>query len=272
MRRYYVSDRNRNKIRTMVTWTATDAFTLQAGLDYNKDSYPGATYGLQRSDAWSANVDGSYALGEKISVDAYYTFEALGNGTAGNSYTANSNTASVSGFTGLSGNACDGYTTLLQRNNNNKLDPCLNWSADMADRVHTLGIGLKGRIQKLDVTANVMTSRASSANNVSGGNWANNPLALTGAPAGTTAAFFIPAAPLPTVTAHVSEVRVNAIYPVRKAQSIRLVYSYLRTNSADWIYEGMQMGPGTPSGVLPTNEQAFNFAVHVFAVSYIVRF
>jgi MtrB/PioB family decaheme-associated outer membrane protein len=272
MRRYYLSDRNRNKIRTLVTWMATDAFTLQAGLDYSKDSYPGATYGLQRSNTWAANVDGSYALGEKLSVDAYYTFEGLGNGTAGNSYTANSNTASVNGFTALAGNACDGYTTLQQRNNNNKLDPCLNWFADMADRVHTFGVGVKGRVQKLDVTANVMTSRASSTNNVSGGNWANNPLALAGAPAGTTAAFFIPAAAMPPVTAHVSEVRLNAIYPVAKGQSIRLLYSYLRTNSADWLYEGTQMGLGTPSGVLPTNEQAFNFAVHVFAVSYIVRF
>ncbi len=272
MRRYYLSDRNRNKLRAAVTWMATDAFTLQAGLDYSKDAYPGATYGLQRSDTWSANVDGSYALGEKVSVDAYYTFEALGNGTAGNSYTANSNTASVNGFTALSGNACDGYTTLQQRNNNNKLDPCLNWSTDMADRVHTFGVGVKGKIQKVDVTVNVMTSRASSANSVSGGNWANNPLALTGAPAGTIAAFFIPATVMPPVTAHVSEVRLNATYPVAKGQSIRLLYSYLRTNSADWIYEGMQMGLGTPSGVLPTNEQAFNFAVHVFAVSYIVRF
>ncbi len=272
MRRYYVSDRNRNKLRAAVTWMATDAFTLQAGLDYNKDSYPGATYGLQRSDTWAANVDGSYALGDKVSVDVYYTLEALGNGTAGNSYTANSNTAGVNGFTALSGNACDGYTTLQQRNNNNKLDPCLNWFTDMADRVHTVGVGLRGRIQKLDVTANVMTSRASSTNNVSGGNWANNPLALAGAPAGTVAAFFIPAAAMPAVTAHVSEIRVNATYPVAKGQSLRLLYSYMRTNSADWLYEGTEMGLGTPSGVLPTNEQPFDFAVHVFAVSYIVRF
>ncbi len=272
MRRYYVSDRNRNKLRTSVTWMATDAFTLQAGLDYSKDAYPGATYGLQRSDTWSANADGSYALGDKLSVDVYYTYEALGNGTAGNSYTGNSNAASVNGFTALSGNACDGYTTLQQRNNNNKLDPCLNWFTDMADRVHTVGVGLKGTIRKMDVTADFMLSRATSTNNVTGGNWANNPLALPGAPAGTVAAYFIPAAPMPAVTAHVSELRLNAIYPIARAQSLRLLYTYMRTNSADWIYEGMQMGLGTPSGVLPTGEQAFNFGVHVFAVSYIVRF
>ena len=44
---------------------------------------------------------------------------------------------------GLSGNACDGYTTLQQRNNNNKLDPCLNWSSDTLDEVNTVGLGLR---------------------------------------------------------------------------------------------------------------------------------
>lgn len=272
MRRYYVSDRNRDKIRSAITWVATEAITVQAGLDHNRDRYPGSTYGLQRSRTWTANLDGSYALADNFTADAYYTYEILGTGTAGNTYTANSNSASVNGFTALSGNACDGYTTLLQRNNNNKLDPCLNWFTDMADRVHTVGVGLRGKIRKLDVTANVMSSQASSTNNVTGGNWANNPLALPGAASGTVATFFIPATVLPAVTAHVSEMRLNAKYTVAKAQSIRLLYSYMRTNSADWVYEGMQMGLGTPSGVLPTNEQAFTYAVHVFAVSYVVTF
>jgi MtrB/PioB family decaheme-associated outer membrane protein len=272
MRRYYVSDRNRDKVRSAITWMATDAITVQAGLDYNRDQYPDATYGLQRSRTWTANFDGSYALANNFSADLYYTYELLGNGAAGNSYTANSNSANVNGSTALSGNACDGYSTLQQRNNNNKVDPCLNWFTDMADHVHTVGFGLRGRIRKLDVTANVMSSQASSTNNVTGGNWGNNVLALPGAASGTVAAFFIPASALPAVTAHVSEVRLDAKYPIAKAQSIRLLYTYMRTNSADWVYEGMQMGLGTPSGVLPTNEQAFAYSVHVFAVSYVVRF
>ena len=64
--------------------------------------------------------------------------------TAGNTYTANSNVASITngqpGAVGLSGNTCDGYTTLQQRNNNNKLDPCLDWSADRLDKAHTSGV------------------------------------------------------------------------------------------------------------------------------------
>ena len=43
---------------------------------------------------------------------------------------------------GLSGNGCDSYTTLLQRNNNNKIDPCLNWFTDRIDKVNSAGITL----------------------------------------------------------------------------------------------------------------------------------
>ncbi len=272
MRRYYVADRNRNKVRSGLTWQASEAFAIQAGADYNKDDYPTSTYGLQHARTWAANVDGSYALGAKFSADVFYTYETLASGTAGNTYTANSNTASVNGFTALSGNSCDSYTTLQQRNNNNKLDPCLEWSTDMMDKVNTVGFGLTGKAGKLNLAVIGLVSQARSTNNVGGGNWANNLLALPGAPATTVAAFYIPASPLPTVTTNTSELRLNAGYAIRKGQSLRVFYSYLHMTSADWMYEGMQIGLGTPSGVLPTNEQAFNYTVNVIGASYVIGF
>jgi hypothetical protein len=42
--------------------------------------------------------------------------------------------------------------------------------------------------------------------------------------------------------------------------------------SADWAYEGMQIGLGTPSGVLPTNEQPFNYTVNVIGLSWVMSF
>ena len=51
-----------------------------------------------------------------------------------------------------------------------------------------------------------------------------------------------------------------------------MAYAYLRMTSADWAYEGMQIGPGTVSGVLPTNEQPFNYGVNVVGLSYILTF
>ena len=276
MRRYYVADRNRNKVRSFLNWQATEELSLHGGLDYNKDNYPNSTYGVQDARGWALNLDGTYALGDELSVNVFYTYEDQEALTAGNSYTANSNVAAITngqpGVVGLSGNSCDSFTTLQQRNNNNKLDPCLNWSSDMLDKVQTLGFGLRKKASALDLTGNLILTRARSDNNVSGGNWANNILDGPGAAPTIIAAWFISATPLPTVTTDMAEVRLNGKYTIDKRQSVRVAYSYLRMKSYDWVYDGMQIGAGTIAGVLPTNETAFNYSVNVVGVSYILSF
>jgi MtrB/PioB family decaheme-associated outer membrane protein len=276
MRRYFVADRNRDKVRSSLDWQATDELSLHGGLDYNTDNYPHSTYGVQDARGWAVNLDGTYALGDDLSLNAFYTYEDQRSITAGNTYTANSNVAAITngqpGVVGLSGNSCDGYTTLQQRNNNNKLDPCLNWSADMLDKVHTLGFGLRKKANALDLTGNLILTRARSDNNVSGGNWANNILDGPGAAPTTIAAWFISASPLPTVTTDTAEVRLNGKYTIDKRQSVRVAYSFLRMKASDWVYDGMQIGAGTIAGVLPSNEQGFNYTVNVVGVSYILSF
>jgi MtrB/PioB family decaheme-associated outer membrane protein len=272
LRRYYVADRNRNTLRSMLDWQAAPAFSLAGGVDYTGDDYTDAKYGLQHSNSWSTNLQGTYETPEGVTATAFYTFENRRSTADGNSYTANSNTANVNGFTALSGNTCDTYTTIQERNNNNKIDPCLDWSADMHDQINTVGFTLAKKAQKLDLSGDAVYARAHSSNDVSGGNWANNPLALAGAPANTVAAYFIPATPLPIVTTSTLDLRVKGTYAIKAHQSLRGVYAYMRMHSADWAYEGMQIGAGTPSGVLPTNETAFNYGVHVIGVSYVIAF
>ncbi len=175
------------------------------------------------------------------------------------------------GAVGLSGNSCDGYTTLQQRNNNNKLDPCLDWSTNMLDKVHTVGVGLRKRAGSFDLLGNLILSRArSDTSAAAGGNWANNILNGPGGPPTTIAAFFIAGAPMPTITTNTGELRLSGRFAIDKRQSVRLDYSYLRMRSNDPAYEGMQLG--SLSGVLPTNEQPFNYGVSIFGVSYILNF
>jgi len=274
MRRYYVADRDRNKVRTLLTWQASDALSLQGGVDLNRDLYPNSTYGVQRSRGVAANVDGTYALADDLSVNASYTYENLRSLTAGNSYTANSNAAAPAngqpGVVGLAGNFCDAFTTLQERNNSNKLDPCLNWSANMADVVNTVAFGLRKRAGKIDLAGQLLLSRARWDNAVAGGNWANNILDGPGASPTTIAAFFIQATPVPTVTTNNGELRLSGTLALDKLQAIRVGYSYLRMTSNDFIYEGMQIG--SVSAVLPTNEQPFKYSVSVVGLSYVLTF
>jgi MtrB/PioB family decaheme-associated outer membrane protein len=275
MRRYYVADRNRNKVRSLVTWQANEKLSVQSRLDLTKDDYPTSVYGLQNSRGWVFDVDASYLLVEDVTASLFYTYEHQRSITAGNTYTANSNAATLTngqpGVVGLSGNSCDGYTTLLLRNNSNKLDPCLNWSANMLDAVNTVGLALKAKANdNLDLTGNLILSRSRWDNNVSGGNWANNILDAPGAAPTTIAAWFIPATPLPTVSTNSLELRLGGNYALGKGQSIRVAYAYLRMTSADWAYEGLQFG--SLNTVLPSNEQPFNYSVNVIGVSYVLNF
>ncbi len=274
MRRYYVADRNRDKVRTLINWEATNQLSFQTAVDVNNDTYPNSTYGLQNSKSWTLDLDGTYAPNDALSLSVFYTYDDHHSMTAGNTYTANSNASSVNngqpGVAGLSGNACDSYTTLQQRNNNNKLDPCLDWSADRLDKANTLGFGVTEKAGKLILTGNFIQAWARWDNSVSGGNWANNPLNGLGAPPTTIAAYLISALALPVNTSNTAELRLNGKYTIRSGQALHVAYAFLHMRSDDWVYEGMQFG--SLSAQLPTNELPFKYSVNAFGVSYVLSF
>jgi MtrB/PioB family decaheme-associated outer membrane protein len=270
MRRFNMADRLRDKVRASLEWQASEQFTLQGGIDFNRDDYSNSVYGLQKAQSQALNLDASYAVSESTNLTAFYTHEDQRSQSAGNSYTANSTAANVNGATVVSGGC---FATIALRNANNKIDPCLNWGADMRDKVDTLGAAFskKGLVGgKLDLTGSVAVSRARTTNDVSGGNYANNPLAVTGAPAGTVAAYYIAASALPVVTTNTIDLKLAGKYAVSKDSAVRVGYRYQHMTSTDWSYDGLQYGG--LAGVLPTNEQAPSYRVHTITLTYLYAF
>jgi len=271
MRRYNMADRNRDKLRTSLNWDATESLSLQAGVDFNKDDYANSVYGLRNAKSWAFNADASMALGAKFNSSLYFTHEDQKSQSAGDAYGANSTTANVNGFTAISPAVC--YATIAARNLNGKQDPCLNWDANNRDKIDTLGLTLKRpglMAGKLDIAGDLSYSRARTDVLVNGGSYANNPFAITGAAAGTVAAFYIPASALPTVTTKTTGFKLAGQYAIDKASSVRVSYLIQRMRSNDYIYAGMQFGTGT--NYLPTLEQAPNYTVQVVGVSYQIAF
>jgi hypothetical protein len=266
MRRYNMADRNRNKVRTALDWQASEQISLQASVDVNADRYSHSVYGLTSARNHAINLDGTYAPSETFSISLFATAEDQRSKSAGNTYTANSTTSNIGGFTAISGGC---YSTIVDRNANNKIDSCLNWANDMHDRVNTLGLNVnqKGLLAgQLDLSGNLSLSRANSDTGVTGGNYVNNPLAVTGAPPDTVAAFYIPASALPTVKTNTAELRLNARYNLSKDKRLGVGYLWQHMKAVDWAYEGMQYGG--LSGVLPTNETAPNYTVQTLVLSY----
>ncbi len=276
LRRYWVADRNRDKLRSSLAWQAGDTFAFQGGFDLNRDDYLNTTYGLQNANGWSTNLDLTYTPSDSLSTDVFYTYERLRGTSAGNSYSSNSNSSTIGGGQPgaifLSGNSCDSYTTLQQRNNNLKVDPCLDWASKTSDAVHSVGFEVMKKTAVVQLTGTLTFERARSDDAVTGGSWANNVANGSDGPPTTIAAFLIQAAPLPTVSSNTVDLRLKGTVPVTKGQAVRVSYAYLHMTSSDWMYEGMQFGAGTLSGVLPTSEQPFAYNVHVLGVSYALAF
>jgi MtrB/PioB family decaheme-associated outer membrane protein len=276
MRRFNMADRNRNKLRASLNWQANEQLSFQGGLDYNNDDYANSVYGLQSAKSWGLNLDATYAASEDFVTSVFFTHEDQNATSAGNSYTANSNTAfqGAANYTAVSGSSC--YSTLQTRNNNNKLDPCNNWSSNKVDKVDTLGFNLKkkGLLQgKLELDGDLIYSRAASDNNVTGGGYVNNPAAVANGAgaAGSIGAYYISATALPTVTTDTVQLKVRGKYAINKAQAVKLSYSYTYMKAVDWAYDGMQTTGGL-TGVLPTNEQAPNYTVHTVGATYVYSF
>ena len=271
MRRFDMADRTRDKVRSMLNWDATEQLSFQGSFDYNKDDYDKSVYGLKSANSWALNFEGTFAASDTLTATLFYTYEDMRSKTAGDAYGANSGTANVNGFTAIDPVVC--YGTILARNLNGKQDPCLNWDTDMRDKVDTLGFSIRksGLVGgRLVLGGDVFYSRATTDINVNGGSYVNNPLAITGAPAGTVAAFFIPAQALPTVIMKTTTVRLTGQYQLDKQSTINAMYMYARLEGQDWAYQGMQYGTGT--AYLPTNEQFPAYKVNVVAVSYTYRF
>lgn len=241
LRRFFLADRNRDKLRSSISFQPTEAFSIQAGLDYNRDSYQNSPFGLQEAKSWAPLLDVSYAVGEKFAVSAFFTREDIRSRQDGRSWTGASATVPLG-----------------------KIDPLRNWSVEVSDKVDTLGFGLKhsGLLSgKLELDGDLLYSRA------------RTPIGVTGNSTATVlgvANTFVAAQSLPDVSSKAVTLNLSGSYAVSKAVSVRMGYLYWRASSRDYALDGV--GPTTLQSYLGPNESSPNYKVHVVALSCFYKF
>jgi MtrB/PioB family decaheme-associated outer membrane protein len=271
LRRYNQSDRNRDKLRSSATWQATEQLSLQGGFDASAEHHARSVYGLQRVSSWALNLDATYAASERYNFSVFASLEQQRSRSAGNTYTANSAATTVNGATAIEGGC---FATIALRNANNKIDPCLDWTASTRDRTTTLGgtvSALKLFGGKFELTGSAVYSEGRTEIDVTGGSYVNNPFAgIAGAATRNVAAYFVPASALPPIKVRSLDLAVIGTYRFAERHAVRLGYGYQRLGSSDWGYEGLQDGGLTQ--VLPSREQAPRHEVHRVGVSYVVEF
>ena len=261
MRRFNMADRNRDKVRGMLNWEASEQALLPGRRDYNTDDYANSVYGLKSAQSYALNFEGTFAATEDLSASLFYTYEDIRSKSAGDAYGANSSTAAVNGVHRHRPVVC--YGTILARNLNGKQDPCLNWNTDMRDKVDTLGLALRqtgllgGRLR---LGADLTYARQQTDVSVNGGSYVNNPLAIAGAPAGTVAAYLHRGAEPADRDGedHHAAAERPSTRSTRSPRSARST-STSACPWTDWAYDGTQFGSGT--NYMPTNEQVPNYNV-----------
>jgi hypothetical protein len=277
-RRYFVADRNRNRVRSNVEWQASQKFSLQGTGEFTDDDYLNSKLGLKRGTYWAATLDGSYTPSDNLVVDLFYTYDNQRFNAASDAYGANSATAFIQQAPNtLVSGGC--FSTVLARNQNAKIDPCLNWFKNNRDKIDTLGFtirrqNLKLASRKLELANELVFTRARTSTGAGGGTYVNNPLALAPpAPplaAGTPAVFFIPASDYPLLRNDEFSVRPTATYAISKAASLQGFYWFQRLMATDWSYLGMQFGTGT--NYQPTTEKAPSYTVHAAGMTLTYTF
>ncbi len=267
MRRFDQADRRRDKMRSSLSWQATEAFSLQGGFDVNSDRYTDARYGLQRMHGFAVHVDGNLAFNDAVSASVFVSSERQRMRFAGHTYSANSTVAAVGGATAISGGC---YATIALRNANNIIDSCLDWTATQVDRTVTVGASLAAKALvggKLDLDAGVYYASGSNDIGFTGGTYVNNPLAgVAGASNATIAAYYIPGVAMPTTEFRSIELQLRGAWRLAANQSARIGYAVRRLRTTNWAFEAMQDGGLTQ--VLPTREQSPNYTAHRVGVSY----
>ncbi len=264
--RFNTAPRNRQSFNSLINYQVSDKWSLGLNGDYRYDDYYQSTFGLQSSRNWSLNLDSSFNFTEDFSGHVFYTFQNIQNKSTGMSYGNNANTGTTRAGSVIGG--C--VNNVLAVNNFAKTDPCRDWLSNMGNDINTIGLGLKNKglfSGSLELAGDVLLSLAKTSVDVGGGQYVQSP---TGT-AANGPFYYIPAANMPDVNSQLYQFKFDAKYSFNKASAAHLTYLFQHLWSTDYVYTGQQP-LGTPTGVMPTYQQAPVYSVHAFGLSYIYNF
>jgi MtrB/PioB family decaheme-associated outer membrane protein len=273
MERFNLADRSRNKVRSSFNYVASDSLSLQLGVDYAKDRYSNTSYGLQNATTTGYNLDATLVPRDDATIDLFVTREtqkttSTGDAASGPSFPSSVANYNLQGASALTNGVC--YSTILAKNLNAKVDPCLHWGADIRDTNNTVGAALKVKNlgkARAELAGSVLYSRARTAQAFSGGAYATQ--IGTGLSANNAVTYYA-GLPTPDVTTDTWTLNINSKHPIDKMSWLRLSYRFDHMKSSDYSYAGYAYQAMV--NVLPTFEAAPTFSVSSFGISYIHDF
>jgi MtrB/PioB family decaheme-associated outer membrane protein len=245
---YFDASRIQHAIKSSLNVQATEQLQLTFGGRYTYDKYA-STYGVQNGNTWSLNLDAAYSYSDNGSLYAYATEQRRQRDLT--DVQRYSTTVAAATATALSSPST------------------ATWRNQLSDEDLTLGLGVKqaglwgGKLElSADASHSVGKGVYSTALNYAG--------ATTG---GLTcsAAEILSCGQLPDIRSTMSQLKLTGAYQVDKKTKVILRYVYQHLASSDYYYNGYQYGT-SPSGLMPTNQQAPNYNVNAVAATLLHTF
>ena len=246
---FFEASRKETSVKGNVNWKATDKFSLMLGGKFTGDTYPDSVYGVQNGNSYSLNADATYAYSESGVLSAFVTQQHRQRNMTSQQRVSNS--ASAASATAIA------------------IPAGATWSNKMTDDDVTVGLGIKqmGLMKgKIDITGDL--TYTSSRTNYS--TTLNYNTTTTGGQSCSDPSIES-CGSLPSITSSMAQLKLTGTYHIDKKSDVvlRVVYQHLASN--DYFYNGYQMGY-SPTGFMPTNQQAPNYNISAVALSYLYKF
>ena len=232
LRKYYLSERDRDQLRLHADWYPLEQLSLGAALAWNRDDYPSGYFGLNKSQLLSATFDISYTPAEDFRLSAFYTRDRYRNDQAGRAFRG-----SV---------PADAF------------DPERNWQVTATDHFETVGLSLDreqlrprlGNWQSpgtLDLSVQLSHSRSQGE-------------------IGTEAGPALTNAPLPDLGTRLNTATVAARYHLSAQSSLRFALERELYRSSDFAFDDVE--PDTLANVLLFGQSSPRYKATWVSLSY----
>lgn len=214
LRKYYLSERDRDQARLQTNWQALSALSLGAALAWSRDDYPDGFLGLNHSTLQSATLDFNYAAGGDLRINGFWNRDQYRNAQSGRAFRGNV--------------PADAW------------NPERNWQLTATDRFDTWGIGLGREALRLQLGAQqvpgTLDLNLEYSHSRSSGHFDNS----TGSA--------LASASLPALGTQLDSIDVSARYAWSARSSLRLAFIHERYDSKDFALDGV--GPAAVASVL----------------------
>lgn len=239
----YLADRNRDKVRGMVDWTAAENLDLQVAYEAFFDDYSKSTFGLDKGNGQVFSLDGNYALNDVWKMNAWYS-KQVGDSSQNMQGAVCSTT---------NGSNCTSNTARIGV-------PLVLWDAKLKQDSEQFGLGLAGKVRVFNIGAQYLYSRDVNKQEIS-------------AMPGTTFTAVDVSRPvasgngvLPDTKYTQNTIKLFGVYPVDKATKVRLDYIYDIRKMDDYTWSQWVYADGTKVYVKPEqNTQIIGLSlIHAF--------